>query len=90
MFQRLVGAASIFPMVTATGWISVISPGVNEEVYDSSRTTLPEPTRFQFREGAGEKTNDILSPEKKFSHSSEKKWKKYPNFDAARVWKINL
>lgn len=48
------------------------SPGVNEEVYDSSRTTLPEPTRFQFREGAGEETNDILFPEGKFFQSSEK------------------
>jgi hypothetical protein len=51
------------------------SPGVNEEVYDSSRTTLPETTRFQFREGAGEETNDSLSPEKEYFQSSNKKIK---------------
>jgi len=49
------------------------SPGVNEEVYDSSKTTLPEPTRFQSKEGAGEETDDILSPEEKIFQSSEKK-----------------
>ncbi len=86
MFQKLVEAASIFPMVTATGWISGISPGVNEEVYDSSRTTLPEPTRFQFREGAGGKTKET---EKAPADSRRRKLGEFSTGHATDAFKVS-